>query len=129
MKRIPVIILVIILVLVTFSVFLPLPHLFHGGDVGSFNTISGWYWCTDTDSCLHEQAHYLDWQNDWISSSDEYNLVLASLIPESQRQNMVELYAEIYVLSGGNPPEMLAPFYQGHEHNFCIPLPRGKLCL
>lgn len=117
------------ILLILLLYFLPFPNLFGGGDVGSFNTTSGWYWCASPADCLHEQGHYLDWQNDWVSSSTEYQSVLASLLPESLRQNTTELYAQIYERSGGNPPEMLAPFYSGREPNFCVPLPKGQLCL
>ena len=119
-------------------IFLPIPI---GGQRGVYNTITGLYWCSDAESCLHERGHQMDAQLGWISHTSEWEVALSNYVLEMYSEGtptpytwlimgrvieyqgafhqlitdeQSELYADIYALSNGNREEMpdtLEPFY------------------
>lgn len=117
---------------------LSIPHKYKKLE-GYINLATGAYWCSNSFSCLHEQAHLIDLRNRWISETDEYqiallvyvvdnkagidNRILTSLIKEPR-----ERYANVFAIFGGNVPDSLKPFYPGPQPaRYVIKLPKGAL--
>lgn len=117
---------------------LPIPM---PGTNGAYNSVSDLYWCSDHFSCLHEKAHQMDRNQNWISRTDawanELHLyvlvqsridkvdpyvvkILSSFLDYRHKFYYVfndpsaELYANIYAMSDGTRekmPDSLEPFY------------------
>lgn len=132
----------ILILLFIFSYYvLPIPTV---GGIGIINRVSGWYWCTDTYTCLHEQAHLMDKRAGWISETSEYADALFVVLVANTKtgeheietykairllgRNQIEVYADIYAIFGGNVPETLKPFYLPPQPaRYVIELPKGAL--
>lgn len=140
MKKIAWIYAIIVLAFLVLPI--PLP-----GKNGAYNAFSNLYWCSDEYSCLHEKAHQMDRNQNWISHSDawinELHLyvlvqsridktnpyvieILSSFLDYHYKFYYIfndpnaELYANIYVMSDGTKekmPDSLEPFYLWNSAN------------
>ncbi|MBN1451122.1 MAG: hypothetical protein JW963_08925 [Anaerolineales bacterium] len=135
---------ILVLTLFLSWLLLPIPS---PGNKGTFNQITGIRWCSDLYSCLHEQAHFIDKSNNWISQSQEFKEALQIyLISELQFNtdkrayqvaklaigggDVREIYADLYSLFGGNVPESLREFYLVPNTRECeFWLPVGKVVI
>jgi hypothetical protein len=86
------------------------------GQTGAYNTISGLFWCRDEISCLHEQAHYIDFHNGMISDSEDFRNAVTVYIFVGRKYHYIgmpmrEIYATVYAESGGAVPDLLNDFY------------------
>ncbi|HUV82849.1 MAG TPA: hypothetical protein VMW53_07240 [archaeon] len=84
--------------------------------------------CTDTQSCIHEQGHRLDWSLDRPSQTDEFKALIDAFLPillenttcirETENCLYTEAYARLWWAAGGDInalPEMFQPFYRVTE--------------
>ena len=118
-----------VLLLVCLLAILPIPT---GGQIGAYNTLSGWYYCTDELSCLHEQAHYLDYHNGGISGTQAFREAAVVYILTHDQYSLIgysmsEMYAWIYADCGGDVPDLLKPFYPSPPVFRALTLPKGTL--
>lgn len=127
-------------------VFLPI-SIIPGQNNGMYNTVTRLYWCKTDSACLHEYAHWLDQEELWVSETEAFQEAFLAWTSEaSNYANAVELdelglrasllvgkpwkevYAEVYVLAGGNLPANMRPFYpQLHPAEYKIVTPFGEI--
>jgi len=83
-----------VLVILFLIFILPIPSM---GDNGSFNTISGIWWCSDSSSCLHEMGHRLDWEANWYSNKPEFRDIVSSYLTAEIKKSPSDMAGNIMV--------------------------------
>lgn len=126
-----------IIIFVLSWIFLPFPI----PGRGVYNKVSGLIWCRTETVCIHEVAHKLDDEADWISHSKEFSLSVSAFVwfeldadrephpfvykimtfpgvfrntPSFWTDDNAELYASLFEWAEGKEesmPELLRPFY------------------
>jgi hypothetical protein len=117
-----------LLVLLLVLILAPIPT---GNQIGAYNIMSKLFYCTSPRVCLHEKAHYIDYNNGSPSQSDEFRQAATVYIFTNKEYDMLgltmrEIYAEIY--AGGNMDMTLKQFYPPVGVEFVeIKLAKGSL--
>jgi len=111
--------------LVMLLVFLPNP-----GRSGSYNSYSNLAYCEDRLVCLHELAHAMDHDANWISQTPEFEwavglylqtapydtlyLQIVHTLATTKQNQAKEVYAWFFAYADGNVdyiPRVLQPYY------------------